>query len=75
MNNNNQTFVQEIKTNLSQYIKKARASGVTGMTIGNLLQVVKTPSRGGPTGTNARCVYEQIFRNICEASHSSFILR
>ena len=74
--NNNQTFVQEIKTNLSRYIKKARASGVTGMTIGNLLQVVKTPSRGGgATGNNARWVYEQIFRNICEASHSSFILR
>ena len=52
------------------YITQARAEGTTGMSVDNLMQVVRAPSEmlpGAPRGTNARYYYCEAFRGVCAA--------
>lgn len=60
-------FRAELARNIAQYIRAARADGVTGMSADNLRRCVKTPSpymEGAPRGTNAQWVYGEIFREV-----------
>jgi|GEM_PF-6039454 len=53
----------EISKNIFRAIRKAMKDGVTGMSVGNLHMVTTTPTNG-PTGTNARYLYAETFREV-----------
>lgn len=72
-------FQSELKKQIQKYIRTLRADGTTAMSAENLRQCVRSPHidlAGAPRGTNARYVYAQLFREVCESSKDikSFLL-
>lgn len=64
-------FQTALRGSIRQYVKAARADGVTSMSVENLMQTVRPPASnlaGAPRGTNARYYYAQLFRETCQDS-------
>ncbi len=72
-----QIFRDSLRNNVRAYIRDADLQGTSGMSVGNLMQCVKTPSEflpGAPKGTNARYFYAEMFREICAEREFAFFV-
>lgn len=64
-------FKQNLTKAIESYIRRAKRDGTTGMSIDCLKQCVRAPY-GGPTGTNARYIYNEIFADTVKQSRLAF---
>lgn len=55
------SFRAEMNKNIKRTITALRRQGTVAMSPRNLLSVTPTPKIGGPLGTNAPYIYEQMF--------------
>ena len=61
-------FEGALRTAIEAKRRELRRDGITGMSTGNLMQVVRPPSAfldGAPRGTNAQYYYAEMFRAVC----------
>lgn len=61
-------FRKELARQMRITSRKLAESGITSMSVGNFRQMVKTPSaslEGSPRGTNARWLYSEMFKELC----------
>ena len=61
-------FEGALRTAIEAKRRELKREGITGMSIGNLMQVVRPPSAslaGAPMGTNAQYYYAEMFRAVC----------
>ena len=65
---NAKPFEAALRTAITTKLRELRKDGITGMAVGNLMQVVRPPSQsldGAPRGTNAQYYYAELFRTVC----------
>lgn len=55
------SFRAEMNKNIKRTITALRRQGIVAMSPRNLLAVTPTPKIGGPLGTNAPYIYQQMF--------------
>ena len=61
-------FEGALKSAIAAKRRELKREGITGMSIGNLMGVVRPPSAfldGAPRGTNAQYYYAEMFRAVC----------
>jgi hypothetical protein len=61
-------FRSELARQMRLTSRNLAESGITSMSVGNFRQMVKSPSaslEGSPKGTNARWLYSEMFKELC----------
>lgn len=72
------TFRDALVLSIRKTIREVRSQGTVGMSVDNLMMIVRPPSReldGAPRGTNARYYYAQLFREVCRVGDISAFVR
>jgi len=64
---NKTEWTKQLSAEMRKAMKRAKRTGTTAMSRGNLWQITRIPNEGGPVGANAVLTARQMFNNIIDS--------